>query len=287
MTFYHQDQPVFRGLDEEGLKLPDSVRRDQPFKLQEEIRGRYYRMVENLAGDQGFVDLARGIMPRPDDIGESWHSYRSYSKVIGALLAALPLDPDIVRGNPDYRHNLISYSRDLESIGARIKEKQPAVGITAAEIGGHTAAKIVEALGGSCSFVDAGTAHMDLELTREGAFDARYVTLNNWDQFFDRQFDLTVSNRLIDTKYRSGPVLVDMTRDGRISSDYLRNVALETLAVFYNLTREGGYSIHGGAIISAPVVFSWLGMRPVLRAFEGPYIQHQDLIVFRRERSTG
>jgi hypothetical protein len=225
---------------------------------------RYAQLSLLLGNEQNLVKLAKAILQKSLKTSPvtMWNKIEGYKTVLGVLFSFL-LSERIYRSiietvDPyetiQYRHfDKRSRSLDEATIAVMAEEmrnRRIGSGVTVAEIGGNVTCTVLEALGARTAFTDAGYRGSKVPLTLwQKASDFLcnrddLVTLDHYTHKFPSTFDFTISNRVLDPG--SG---VEAIAESHGHSPITVS-AKELLAIFANITKIGGYSIHGGLTVA-------------------------------------
>ncbi|MEK6961226.1 MAG: hypothetical protein AABX47_08715 [Nanoarchaeota archaeon] len=140
---------------------------------------------------------------------------------------------------------------------------KPAAGLSVAEIGGSVGARFMRALGSDACFADAGYDEKKVGLDSCPVKNlGDLVDLDNYKHKLPTKYGLTISNHVFD----QGSGIEAMVSDsGFIQySPIFKDASMRLLAVFSNITKDKGLSVHGGFCVDLPDQFyEYLGMRCV------------------------
>jgi hypothetical protein len=243
---------------------------------------RYAMLSDLLRGHEHFGKLAKAILLQPMESCSqaTWDSIKGYERVLGALISFLPVSTDVFQSLKDTirltadSHEDYSglYSRDpmketAAVIGNQMRKKRIGADVSVAEIGGSVACRVMEALGADCVYADAGYRSGSRPLSlwqKAGDFFMKpdeLITLDRYTHRFDSRYDFTVSNRLLDPG-SGAEAIAEGAGQESVSAG-----TRELLAVFSNITRYGGYSIHGGLNVEiSPDFLNYVGFDVIFKA---------------------
>jgi len=246
------------------------VRRADPVVLRDEIIPevdiRMHSLLDNLSevSDMGEIDksalcaLAGALTgvasdSRARSLFDCPNSYRDFFPV---LLATMGVPPSRYLSVLDKGNGSTSRRRDrLEcmirsSIGSNLVND-----LSVAEIGGSVGARFLRALGADTYHVDAGYDEdcVKNDLLCPVKDRGGLVDLGHYKHKLPGQYNLTLSNNMFDEG--SGIEAI-------VSS--FKDASMRLLAVFSNITKDKGLSVHGGFCVDLPDQFyEYLGMRCV------------------------
>jgi hypothetical protein len=235
---------------------------------------RYAQLSLMLGSEQNLAKLAKAIVQKSLKTSPvtMWNKIEGYKTVLGVLFSFL-LSERIYR-------TIIEAIDPYETIQYRNFEKKPetldeatitamanemrnrriGTGVSVAEIGGNVTSTVMEALGAHTTSTDAGYRGSKVPFTlwqkASDFLSSRddLVTLDHYMHKFSRTFDFTISNRVLDPG--SG---VEAIAEGHSGSSTTVG-AMELLAIYANITKNGGYSIHGGLTVDiADAFLDYLG----------------------------
>lgn len=272
-----------RDILEELVEIPKIIanRQYKPFEtLTPEERteatqrglARYKELSELIRGDDNFDELAaeasqdffRGGM------FNIWDNIGGYGRVLGAMFSLVPLPEDeyqtILEGRKRYgekkdqQGGMFSMTvKDPTRVGiaTEMRKRQIAKGMGVAEIGGSVSNRVMEALGANTSYANGGYregllavafARSSMDVIEE---PDKLIRLDHYKHKFGQQYDFTVTNKVFD----SGSGVGAIAEGAGYGDSEDRLGTMELLTILSNITKNGGYSVHGGFTIDVPRKF--------------------------------
>lgn len=246
---------------------------------------RYSRLADMLGGEENFTLLARSIIHESFSVSpvSVWDTIDGYEKVLGALFSFMPLSDQAfaslteagnhyekIKDQNDEIYPVLNDSAAAGIIGKKMRNGQICKGLSVAEIGGSVSCRIMEVLGADITFSDAGYQKNRKPFTLwQKASDFisnrnNLVTLDHYSHKLGNIYDFTVSNRVLDPG--SG---AEAIAEGAANFP-AKAAAMELLAIYSNITKFGGYSIHGGLTVQVTDnFFDYIGFDMVKKMGKG------------------
>lgn len=230
---------------------------------------RYSQLSLFLGSEQNLGKLAKAIVQESLKTSPvaMWNKIEGYKTVLGVLFSFLISDRiyrSIIEAIDPYETILYRHCEkkpenlDEATITAMAKEmrnRQIGAGVSVAEIGGNVTGTVMEALGAHTAFTDAGYRGSKVPFTlwqkASDFLSSRddLVALDHYTHKFSRTYDFTISNRVLDPG--SGAEAISEGEGG----SPITAGAMELLAIYANITKNGGYSIHGGLTVDISNAF--------------------------------
>jgi hypothetical protein len=230
---------------------------------------RYAQLSLLLEREQNLAKLAKAIVQKPLKTSPvtMWNKIEGYQTVLGVLFSFLlseriyrtiieAIDPyeTIQYRNFENKPETLDEAT-ITAMAIEMRNRRIGAGVSVAEIGGNVTCAVMEALGAQTAFTDAGYRGSSVPFTlwqkASDFLSSRddLVTLDHYTHKFSGTFDFTISNRVLDPG--SG---VEAIAEGHGGSSITVG-AMELLAIYANITKNGGYSIHGGMTVDVADAF--------------------------------
>ena len=230
---------------------------------------RYAQLSLLLGSEQNLAKLAKAIVQKSLKTSPvtMWNKIEGYKTVLGVLFSFLLSERiyrTIIEAIDPYE--TIQYRRldkkpenldeaTIITMAKEMRNRRIGTGVSVAEIGGNVTCTVMEALGAHTTFTDAGYRGSKVPFTlwqkASDFLSSRddLVTLDHYTHKFSRTYDFTISNRVLDPG--SG---AEAVAEGEGGSPVTAG-AMELLAIYANITKNGGYSIHGGLTVDIANAF--------------------------------
>ena len=231
-----------------------------------------------------FLETAHALVDESvpsDSTGIEMDRFRGKRELFVALLSIGATDSNRFNQTLGLIRALANGAIAPAEAATNLKSLRPLEGRSITEIGGLAMSRLAEALGARVTAVDAGFNESIAEIEAKGTpviYPDQLVTLDNYRQFIADKSDLSVSSWLLTPG--SGAEFIAKPSSG---SNRTIDAVTELLAVFANVTKLGGFSVHDHAMLVCRDLFPFFGLTLVVDIFPAVSQLPSGFIVQRTE----